>query len=47
MDSKLWNLEYEIYGIDPKNGIWNVEYGMAKIVEFMELMEWNLKKKFF
>jgi hypothetical protein len=23
MDSKLWNLEYGIYGIDPKNGIWN------------------------
>jgi hypothetical protein len=44
MDSKLWNLE--IYGIDLKNGIWNVEYGMTKIIEFMELMqymEWNSK----
>jgi hypothetical protein len=25
MDSKLWNLEYGIYGIDLKNGIWNVD----------------------
>jgi hypothetical protein len=26
MDSKLWNLEYGIYGIDLKNGIWNMEW---------------------
>jgi hypothetical protein len=31
MDSKLWNLESGIYGIDLKNGIWNMEYGMPKI----------------
>jgi hypothetical protein len=31
-------LEYGIYGIDLK---WIVEYGMAKIVEFMAFLEWN------